>query len=190
VETDRTDWPKWEMFVSVLFGKAGSLKIDRRQSQAEQVRMGRSGKVHMTFTDFDGGHGQGVHGPPKAKKKDELLMALSTLSGPASVSRRPANSKTDATKRVPRHCLTPWQYGYFSSYCPRRCRAIRIWFDSSAVSRILPCCSHGRVFDGASYELCEPCAVHTRHAACIVVISPKGRPRERIAYDRQEPCSL
>jgi hypothetical protein len=72
----------------------------------------------MTFTDFDRGHGQGLHGLGKMQKKDELLMASSTLSGPASVSRQRANHKTGALRPASRTCLTPWQYGQFCSYCP------------------------------------------------------------------------
>ena len=139
----------------------------------------------MTFTDFDRAMDRECTALKKAKKKDELLMASSTLSGPASVSRQRANSKTDPTKPVPRHCLTPWQYDYFSSYCPRRCRAISTSFDSSAVSRILPSCSDGRTFDRASFVLCVQGMPYA-----LLSFRPKARTRERITYDRQHPCSL
>jgi hypothetical protein len=49
----------------------------------------------MTFTAFDRGAGQALHGLGKAQKKDELLMASKALSDPASVSRHTANGLQD-----------------------------------------------------------------------------------------------
>lgn len=49
----------------------------------------------MTFTGFDRGGGQALHGLGKARKKDELLMASKGLSDPASVSRHAANGRRD-----------------------------------------------------------------------------------------------
>lgn len=52
METDRTDWLKWAIFVSVSWE---SRLPENRQTAlpSRTVRIGRLRKVHMTFTDFD-----------------------------------------------------------------------------------------------------------------------------------------
>lgn len=71
-------------------GTAGFLKIAMNGTSKPK---GAVCLVHMTFTDFERSPGQASHGLGTEQKRDELLVASMSLSGPASVSRPRANGR-------------------------------------------------------------------------------------------------
>jgi hypothetical protein len=78
----------------------------------------------MTFTDFDRGLGVGLEPPKERHKRDELLIALSTLPEPASGLGARANHVAHAGLPARPSMLTSWQCEYFFSYSLRWVHAI------------------------------------------------------------------
>lgn len=153
----------------------------QRQTQAERDGLRGPKTVHMTFTGFEGSAGQASHGLGTEQKRDELVVASMSLSGPASVSRARANGRRGASRFAPRNSLTLWRCSRYGSYCSCWCRAIEgaPYHGLTTAHRVCLCiCPRSHCCQQA------PEAPETPSVSCSRVVGCEAA----IVGDRRDPC--
>jgi hypothetical protein len=100
------------------------------------------------------------------RKRRTNLLASSTLSDPASVSRALPNGRRDGHGPAPRHRLTSWQHARFCEHCLGRCRAMHM----ASQSLVLLFASGGARSLRASRRRVQVCAAAGIGSSMIAVI--------------------
>jgi hypothetical protein len=154
----------------------------------------------MTFTAFDRGAGQALHGLGKAQKKDELLMASKALSDPASVSRHTANGLQDdrraCTAELPNAVAIRPFLLVQPSLVSRYAESLHHKKQSSNKSLQVAASSYDESTRHTAKTSAWCCMLRTRtllrihhtHVPCATQGTQIARSEEKITHDRPHPC--